>query len=78
MKEEQLGDVANIIKFKVDAGLLKYKKSCSISNKECIKNNKQNKYILDPTQRILEMLQIKSCHWWNFKVLIGIHICAQL
>ena len=26
MKEEQLGDVANIIKFKVDAGLLKYKK----------------------------------------------------
>ena len=26
MKEEQLGDVANIIKFKVDAVLLKYKK----------------------------------------------------
>ena len=26
MKEEQLGDVANIIKLKVDAGLLKCKK----------------------------------------------------
>ena len=26
MKEEQVGDVANIIKFKVDAGLLKYRK----------------------------------------------------
>ena len=46
MKEEQLGDVANIIKFKVDVGLLKYKKSCSISNKECIKNNKHTTYII--------------------------------
>ena len=56
MKEEQLGDVANIIKFKVDAGLLKYKKSCSISNKECIKNDKQNTYMINSTQRFFEMI----------------------